>query len=225
MRHIVKEISMEMLVSRLPSVMPAFMDGILYFFDENSINGRDMLYPTNYGMSPLNIVLNVDPKDGHDSDEYELVDFTSEDSSHCHCYGESPYDELPNFTLSFKELSNWYYFFIEYYKLLKEYGHCGRMYTSAIDYYNNESGSKYASQMKYGNDMQTYIDLDNEFAAKGGKVVKSDISDNGFFKWICDNIVPSFTIPNEYKDYWNKSVLYYPEVLKWISWFNTRKPL
>ena len=46
--------------------------------------------------------------------------------------------------------------------------------------------------------------------------------DNGFYKWICDNIIPTFTIPKPYQDYWKKTTLYYPDVITWIGWFNDR---
>jgi hypothetical protein len=76
------------------------------------------------------------------------------------------YDEFVSFTLSFENLSKWYNFFNEYYNLLKQYSHCDRVYTSAEDYYNYESDTKYANQMIYGTDKQAYLDLDNEFAEK-----------------------------------------------------------
>ena len=203
----------------------------------------------------------------------------------CHCYGSlyetnsgcsncgsSSYDELRfsgecspcisgecSFVLSFENLSKWYYFFIQYYNLLTQYSHCNRVYTSAEDYYNYESLTKYADQMIYGTDRQTYVDLDEEFANKGGRVyvdlynkdgalidAKLDLEkyykkindeyegdrtaiinvyDGGFFKWICDNVVPSFTIPMAYRNYWKKDILFYPDVIKWMKWFNDREDL
>lgn len=272
MRHIQKKISIEQLVSRLPSTLPAFMDDGIYFFDEFSIQGREGLYPTNYGMTPINIILNVEPNGYVYSGDSAYTAYTMVEG--CHCYGDSAYtvddrtsadcfhvdvesvstydDFCDYFTLSFKSLSNWYHFFKEYYNLLKPYGHCGRVYTSAEDYYNYESVSKFTSKMKYGQNKQTYLDLDIEFANKGGVVwvyvfnkISSeyswvspedahdensgdttsivDVEDRGFYKWICDNIVPSFTIPMEYRDYWNKDILYYSDVLKWIPWFENRE--
>jgi hypothetical protein len=250
MRHIEKQISIEPLVSRLPSVLPAYGNGGLYFFDERSIVGRDGKYPTNYGMIPLNIVLNINPNTIVPSESaYTAFNMVRG----CHCYGATnTYDKLCNFVLSFYNLSKWFNFFREYYNLLKRYGHCGRVYTSAQDYYNYESGSKFVNQMKYGSNIDTYIELDNEFASKGGvvwvqtfnkktseykwvspKVAHDensgdttaivDVEDRGLYKWICDNIVPSFKIPKRYTDYWNARVLYYPDVLKWIPWFESRK--
>jgi len=160
----------------------------------------------------------------------------------------------PIFTLSFERLSQWYHFFNEYYNLLKRYSHCNRVYTSAEDYYNYESLTKYADQMIYGIDKKTYIDLDKEFYDKGGRVEvlifdkdtseykrmtpteahdeyknektdkmgMVDVYDIGFFKWICENIVPSFIIPKKYNDYWKRDVLFYPDVIKWLAWFSGR---
>lgn len=246
MRKITHQISLEPLVSRLPSILPAYKDNAAYYFDERSIASRDGLYPSNYGMIPINIVLNHKPDSSVYNGEKAYENYEMETGTHC--YGSNDYDVFRSFTLSFHSLSNWYHFFVEYYKLLKDYGHCGRVYTSAVDYYNYESGTKYASQMIYGIDLQTYVDLDAEFSDKGGvvwvkvfdkdtseykwvspevahdeydgdKTVMVDVEDRGFYKWICDNVVPSFTIPEEYRDYWNRTVLYYPDVLRWIPWF------
>jgi hypothetical protein len=59
----------------------------------------------------------------------------------------------------------------------------------------------------------------------GDRMAMTDVYDVGFFKWICDNVVPSFTIPMEYRDYWKKDVLFYPDVIKWLKWFNDRESL
>lgn len=284
MRIIQKQISLEPMASRLPSVWPAYLDNKLYFFDDAHLKERDWAYTSNWGMVPVNIVVNHAPSElGEDgrpqsAETYSIVDG-------CHCYGSlyetnsgcsncgsSSYDELRfsgecspcisgecSFVLSFENLSKWYYFFTEYYNLLKQYSHCNRVYTSAEDYYNYESLTKYADQMIYGNDKQTYIDLDEEFANKGGRVyvdlynkdgalidAKLDLEeydkkindeyegdrtaiinvyDGGFFKWICDNVVPSFTIPMAYRNYWKKDILFYPDVIKWMKWFNDREDL
>lgn len=284
MRIIQKQISLEPMTSRLPSVWPAYLDNKLYFFDDAHLKERDWAYTSNWGMVPVNIVVNHAPsefgKDGRpqSAETYYLVDG-------CHCYdslyetnsgcsncGSSSYDELRfsgecspcisgecSFVLSFENLSKWYYFFTEYYNLLKQYSHCNRVYTSAEDYYNYESLTKYADQMIYGTDRQTYVDLDEEFANKGGRVyvdlynkdgalidAKLDLEeyykkihdeyegdrtaiinvyDGGFFKWICDNVVPSFTIPMAYRNYWKKDMLFYPDVVKWMKWFSDREEL
>ena len=311
MRTIQKEISLEQVTSRLPSVWPSYHDGdineetnevMIYYFDDESLSGRSYEYTSNWNMIPLNIVVTPYPDSINEETEedlplndrkyyysaYTLVDECSS-SSYCHCYteyvttsgtpthcfddsgntieceidkygdvisGHTPYyfDETCRFVLSFERLSKWYYFFNEYYNLLKQYGHCNRVYTSAEDYYNYESLTKYADQMIYGSDKQTYLDLDQEFFDKGGKVevlifdkdtseykkmtpkeahdeykdektdrmAMVDVYDVGFFKWICDNVVPSFIIPMRYKDYWKVDRLYYPDVIKWLAWFAER---
>lgn len=283
MRIIQKQISLEPMASRLPSVWPAYLDNKLYFFDDAHLKERDWAYTSNWGMVPVNIVVSPTPYSCHTDADYSVVDG-------CHCYGGDyetnvgssnerslSYDELNfsgdcgicvdaepcnnecNFVLSFENLSKWYYFFNEYYNLLKQYSHCDRVYTSAEDYYNYESLTKYADQMIYGTDRQTYIDLDEEFANKGGRVyvdlynkdgalidAKLDLEeyykkihdeyegdrtaiinvyDGGFFKWICDNVVPSFTIPMAYRNYWKKDMLFYPDVIKWMKWFSDREEL
>lgn len=269
MRTIQKQISLEPMTSRLPSVWPAYFNNEenLYYFDEDSLIEREWHYTSNWGMVPDNIVVNHNPNEVDDSDEekrpkkwdtYSVV-------NGCHCYGDSlPYDELRfsgdcepcisgecSFVLSFENLSKWYYFFNEYYNLLKQYGHCNRVYTSAEDYYDYESGTKYANQMIYGTDKETYLEIDRLFAERGGRVevlifnkntseytpmtpkeahdetredrmTMIDVYDVGFFKWICDNVVPSFIIPMKYKDYWEKDRLFYPDVIKWLAWFKDR---
>lgn len=248
------------MTSRLPSVWPAYYDNKHYFFDDASLKEREWLYTSNWGMVPDNIVVTPKPYSSHTSDEYQVT-------SGCHCYGKlyetnsgcsncgsSSYDELCDFVLSFENLSKWYYFFNEYYNLLKQYSHCNRVYTSAEDYYNYESLTKYADQMIYGTDRQTYLDLDEEFANKGGRVevqiynkdtasydtmtpeqahdefdgdrmAMTDVYDVGFFKWICEHVVPSFTIPMTYRYYWKMDTLFYPDVIKWIKWFKDRESL
>ena len=246
MRHIQKQISLEPMTSRLPSVWPSYLNDELYYFDEASLIEREWAHPSNYGMIPMNIVINKTPSKDKRSSEYSLI-------HGCHCYGTSneDYDKLCSFVLSFENLSKWYHFFTEYYNLLKRYGHCSRVYTSAEDYYNYESMTKYSNQMVYGGDKETYINLDEKFGNMGGVVevtifdkVSSeyrdvtpqvahdeasgdttaivDVHDVGFFKWICDNVVPSFIIPNEYSDYWKRDVLYYPDVVNWLAWFKAR---
>ena len=47
----------------------------------------------------------------------------------------------------------------------------------------------------------------------GDRMAMIDVYDGGFFKWICDNVVPSFTIPMTYKDYWKKGIGYFIQML------------
>ena len=262
MRIVQRQISLEPMTSRLPSVWPAYLDDELYFFDDNSLRDREWYHTSNWGMIPTNIVVSPIPYSSHTSNEYNVLEG-------CHCYGgdymvcsgcstsgESSYDELCEFVLSFENLSKWYHFFTEYYNLLKQYSHCDRVYTSAEDYYNYESLTKYSDQMIYGTDKQTYLNLDKEFADKGGRVHVDlynktsgitepnldletyyekihdeysgdstaiiNVYDGGFFKWICDNVVPSFTIPMKYRNYWNRDTLFYPDVIKWLAWLGQR---
>lgn len=257
MRIIQKQISLEPMTSRLPSVWPAYYNNEpdIYYFDDASLKNRDWAYTSNWGMVPVNIVVNHNPNElGSDGRPQSAETYSIVDGCHCYAQSGTEYDKLCNFVLSFENLSKWYYFFNEYYNLLKQYSHCDRVYTSAEDYYNYESLTKYADQMIYGTDKQTYLDLDEEFANKGGRVevqiynkdtakysamtptqahdefkgdrmAMTDVYDVGFFKWICDNVVPSFTIPMAYRNYWKKDILFYPDVIKWMKWFSDREEL
>lgn len=202
MRVIQKEISLEPMTSRLPGVLPAYKDGKLMLFDESSLGKRGYEYPSNYGMIPVLLAINPST---HTLD----------------CNG---------FKLSWETISKWYAFFVEYYNLLKDYGHCGRVYVSAVDYYENESREKYADQMKYGSDKKTYQEIDRIFAERGGRIgaptrcsnIITDVTDIGFFDWMKKNLIPTFEIPTTYRDAWKKKFLYYPDVIKWIGWFSNR---
>lgn len=217
MRKIQKTFSLEPMTSRMPSVWPAYKDNVLYYFDDASLREREYEYPSNYSMIPLRISLSgIEVNDGAilPTSGWSGVTLSSEQDS---C----------DFYISFERLSKWYYFFKEYYHLLNDYGHCSRTYSSATEYFYYESGERYADQMIYGTEEQTYIDLDKEFEAKGGIVDVDNISisgasDIGFYKWICENVVPSYYISNEYADYWKRKKLYYPDVIKWMAWFNER---
>jgi hypothetical protein len=236
MRKIQKTISLEPMTSRMPSVWPAYMDNKLYFFDDESLKERGYLYPSNYGMIPMSVVFDivyyVDDDESFSSDtEVSAITMAKEIYEQRRCETDEQWEErikthinVDYFNLSFTTISEWYYFFKEYYHLLNDYGHCDMVYSSAMDYYNHESGNKYADQMIYGVDKQVYEDLDNTFYERGGEVeiTESGANDVGFYKWICDNIVPSYYISNEYADYWNEKKLYYPDVIKWIAWFESR---
>ena len=257
MRTIQRTISLEPMTSRLPGVLPAYKNNVLYYFDEDSLKAREYEFPSNYGMIPVNIVLDKAPS--------AATDWNLSYDSHCYgttlgtdkiCYSEPYYDELSNFTLSWEELSDWYKFFTDYYHLLNDWGHCGIVYSSATQYYKAESKHGYAPQLKYGAEEQTYIDMDELFRARGGSAITvicddtkdicnfdncsahtviseavdngsahtviSEAVDNGFYKWICEHIIPSFVIPNQYKDYWRRDKLFYPDVIKWRGWLEDR---
>lgn len=178
MRIIQRQISLEPMTSRLPGLYPAYKDGELYFFDKDHLDARGHEFPTNWGMIPVLLRLNHTPSTSYGCDDYSVS-----------CTG--------TFTMSWERLSQWYNFFEEYYRLLNDYGHCGIKYKSAIDYYNNESRTKYAEQMKYGIDEKTYEKMDEIFKERGGKAVLGKDSNNcitgttdtGFFCWLRKNIV------------------------------------
>ena len=203
--------SLEWFKSRLPSVYPSYDEDELLFFDEESIKKRDNRLMSNYGTVPLDIC----PK----------------------LLGYNGFEDKPNnFKISWNTFSKWFHEFKLYYWLLNDGGSCKRVYSSATDFYDSEYKSSSTIQLPFGSDRSSYEELDKSFKERGGKVSeitnscegksKSNIvgyCDNGFFKWICDNIVPSFEIPSEYVGYWNTDRIYYPNVISWISWFEERK--
>ena len=202
--------SLEWFKSRLPSVYPSYDGDELLFFDEESIKKRDNRLMSNYGTVPLDIC----PK----------------------LLGYNGFEDKPNnFKISWNTFSKWFHEFKLYYWLLNDGGSCKRVYSSATDFYDSEYKSSSTIQLPFGSDRSSYEELDKSFEERGGKVSKiinscegkDDIvvgyRDDGIFKWICDNIVPSFEIPSEYVEYWNTNRIYYPNVISWISWFEERK--
>ena len=202
--------SLEWFKSRLPSVYPSYDGDELLFFDEESIKKRDNRLMSNYGTVPLDICPKLLGYDGFE-------------------------DKPNNFKISWNTLSRWFHEFKLYYWLLNDGGSCKRVYSSATDFYDSEYKPSSTIQLPFGSDRSSYEELDKSFEERGGKVSKiinscegkDDIvvgyRDDGFFKWICDNIVPSFEIPSEYVGYWNTNRIYYPNVISWISWFEERK--
>jgi hypothetical protein len=80
--------------------------------------------------------------------------------------------------------------------LLNDYGHCGVIYSSAVDYYENESRGKYAYQMMYGTEKSTYEEMDRLLKERGGVVeiegsydCPTAAKDNGFYCWLKKNII------------------------------------
>ena len=202
--------SLEWFKSRLPSVYPSYDGDELLFFDEESIKKRDNRLMSNYGTVPLDIC----PK----------------------LLGYNGFEDKPNnFKISWNTFSKWFHEFKLYYWLLNDGGSCKRVYSSATDFYDSEYKPSSTVQLPFGSDRSSYEEFDKSFEERGGKVSKiinscegkDDIvvgyRDDGFFKWICDNIVPSFEIPSEYVGYWNTNRIYYPNVISWISWFEERK--
>ena len=202
--------SLEWFKSRLPSVYPSYDGDELLFFDEESIKKRDNRLMSNYGTVPLDICPKLLGYDGFE-------------------------DKPNNFKISWNTFSKWFHEFKLYYWLLNDGGSCKRVYSSATDFYDSEYKSSSTIQLPFGSDRSSYEELDKSFKERGGNVSaitnscegKDDIvvgyRDDGFFKWICDNIVPSFEIPSEYVGYWNTNRIYYPNVISWISWFEERK--
>lgn len=199
--------SLEWFKSRLPSVYPSYDGDELLFFDEESIKKRNNRLMSNYGTVPLDICPSLLGCDGFDD----------------------------NFKISWNTFSRWFHEFKLYYWLLNDGGSCKRVYSSATDFYDSEYKPSSTVQLPFGSDRSSYEELDKSFKERGGKVSKiaspcegkDNIAvgyrDDGFFKWICDNIVPSFEIPREYVGYWNTDRIYYPNVISWISWFEERK--
>lgn len=203
MKVIQKTLQLEEYISRLPSIYPSYLNGSVIYFDETSIGKRNMQFKTNYGLVPLNLMV-----DGIGSESPSLSTSSSA------------------ITLSWSTISEWYSFFTSYYGVINNGGKCGRPYSSLTEMYDSEHIGK---SLPFGDDRETYVNLDSKFKDRGGIVNavqkscdgKDSISgyeDNGFYKWICEYIVPSFKIPNEYSDYWNSTTLYYPNVIEWVSW-------
>lgn len=203
--------SLEWFKSRLPSVYPSYDGDELLFFDEESIKKRDNRLMSNYGTVPLDICPKLLGYDGFK-------------------------DKGNKFKISWNTFSRWFHEFKLYYWLLNDGGSCKRVYSSATDFYDSEYKPSSTVQLPFGPDRSSYEELDKSFKERGGNVseIKNSCEgkddkvvvgyrDNGFFKWICDNIVPSFEIPSEYVGYWNTNRIYYPNVISWISWFEERK--
>ena len=221
MRTIQTTYSLEPFISRLPSIYPSYngSDDIVYF-DEKSINDRHGEYTSNYGMIPLNVPIKL-LNELNKNKDYEL-NFGFDKK-----FGDKETDD--KYYLSWNTLSEWYSFFKNYYRILNDCGSCGRVYSSATDFYDYEYKSSSSRNLPLGNDRESYDEYDKLFAKRGGKcddnrkgtIVK--YSDIGLFKLINDYIVPSFEIPHEFTNYWNTDKIYYPNVIRWISWLDIRK--
>lgn len=197
--------SLEWFKSRLPSVYPSYDGDELLFFDEESIKKRDNRLMSNYGTVPLDICPSILGYDGLDEK------FPKELRPIKILWNEK---ELYPVKISWNTLSRWFHEFKLYYWLLNDGGSCKRVYSSATDFYDSEYKPSSTVQLPFGPNRSSYEELDKSFEERGG---------DGFFKWICDNIVPSFEIPREYVGYWNTNRIYYPNVISWISWFEERK--
>ena len=209
------------MTSRLPSVWPAYMDNKLYFFDDAHLKERNYTYTSNYGMIPMNIIID-ESNDYIPHDEYKKCLTCGEDTSG-YTYLPSALDKEETISgecsatckcrvISFERISKIYGFFKDYYYLLHHRGHCNLSYSSATAFYSGESAN-YAEEMPYGTDEEVYKELDRKYSGYG---------ESDFYEWICDNVIPTYTIPKQYQDYWQRETLYYPDVIKWIGWFNER---
>jgi hypothetical protein len=110
--------------------------------------------------------------------------------------------------LSYRTLIKWYYFFINYMGLLTNTNcHETKEYKNAYDYYVNEVEIHNNEQEKY------YLSIDDLYNSRGGKE---------FYEWICDECIIQKRIPLNIKYGWNTDYLYYPDILKWKSWFKEK---
>lgn len=190
MRIIQKTVLLEQVTSRVPSIWPAYKENKLYFFDEESLKKRGYEYPTNYGMIPLS--LSILPS---------MSGYTISSSVNA-------------FKMSFEKMCEYYAFFKEYNHFLNSSSYCDRSFSSATEYYNTVIDTKYANQMEYGQNEETYIELDENYKKMGG---------NGLFELIRNSVIPTYQISKEYRDYWKKDYLYYSDVIQWITWFKDRE--
>jgi hypothetical protein len=73
-------------------VWPAYLNNDYYYFDDKSLKNREWQYTSNWGMVPVNIVLNTKPDAKEHYGETAYEDYYAVEG--CHCYGSSPYDKL-----------------------------------------------------------------------------------------------------------------------------------
>lgn len=223
MRHIIKTLSLERLTSRLPSTWPAYLDGKVLFFDDDSLAAREYSYTSNYGLVPLAVYLkdgecvpsNYDcPEidsggtpigaDGPDIDYGECITFN---------YDCPMLDYAKSVSMSFEEFSKEYHFAMAYNHMVKHGGYCHREYDSAVQFFDIESISGKSGALPYGSDRSVYEDMDEHYERIGGA---------NFLNWASTYVVPTFMIDDKFIDAWNTTHLYYPDVIKWMGWFEQR---
>lgn len=118
--------------------------------------------------------------------------------------------------LSYKTINEWYKSFNEYYLLLRS-GKGKLVYKDALEYY------EYEVELKTEENRLIYKHYDDIFKSHGGKE---------FYDWITTHCMPKFYI-NDYnssgdtfyggvENYWGCKYLYYPEAIKWASWFSNK---
>jgi len=185
MRVIQKKISLEPITSRLPGVAPAYVPGSKYPI----FFDEDSLKKRQYEY-PSN---------------YSLIPMAS----------IIPLPDGTTIILSWDSISEWYGFFVDYNHLLKDWGSCGVEYSSAHQYYLNESKNGSVKDLRYGGNEYDYVAMDDLYVSRGG---------DSTYSYICKNLIPSMPIPKNYSDYWHTTRLFYPDYIKWKGWFSQRYP-
>ena len=108
--------------------------------------------------------------------------------------------------LTYNTLNKWYVFFKNYYGLIKNIGY-ELKYLNALDYYEHEIEVKNDDLKHY------YEEIDKTFAARGG---------DEMYKWITNNCIIQYNIPEKFINEWGVSFIYLPEAIKWYYWFKER---
>lgn len=226
-----RKISLEPFKSRLPGIIPAIMNNTLYTFG-SELAKRENAYPSNYGMCPCSIII---PNDIAKNIHYKKYNNIKN--------GEWEYkdDKDAEMIVSYRRLVTWYHFFENYYHLLMDYGSCGKVYTSATQYYDCETQGNKIGNLYYEGDRDYYKGLDEKFKKLGGIIEKVyntgereevkeendernekyiiNLNDKGLYNWICTNCIPRFIIPKQLRDEWNATHIFYPDAIKWAGWF------
>ena len=226
-----RKISLEPFKSRLPGIIPAIMNNELYTFG-NALIARQNAYPSNYGMCPCSIVIpnnfNISYKIYNGLEEYTKIENGKETKKY-----RWKYDGGSEMIVSYRRLVTWYHFFENYYHLLMDYGSCGKIYSSATQYYDCETQGNSTGKLYYEGNREFYEDLDKKFKNLGGSFSGEtanngceeyliNLKDTGFYNWICTNCIPRFIIPKQFRDEWNVTHIFYPDAIKWAGWFANR---
>lgn len=217
------------------------MNNTLYTFGDALIK-RQNAYPSNYGMCPCSIVIpnnfNISYKIYNGLEEYTKIENDKEVKYRWN------YDGGSEMIVSYRRLVTWYHFFENYYHLLMDYGSCGKIYTSATQYYDCETQGNSTGNLYYEGDRDYYKGLDEKFKKLGGIIEKIyntgereevkeendernekyiiNLNDKGLYNWICTNCIPRFIIPKQLRDEWNATHIFYPDAIKWAGWFANR---
>lgn len=236
MNKVYKTISLEDSKSRLPGVIAAIVNDKFQKFDEDFLKFN---YSGNYGLivsditipdafiaeisDVTNININILTSD-HDreilKDEFYLIQsydvilekFYKDLGVENYYYIKNNNIYLNGFVkkyLTYYKLKEWYKFFNEYYYIVCVSDCDGRKrYDSAYDYYINEVEFKTEEGELY------YKSIDDLYNARGG---------DNFYYYIKENYIIQYDLPIEFQNGWNGvTSLYYPEIIKWKSWFTIR---